>query len=403
MQSASTMNAPRSQVLIVGAGPVGLVASVALLEQGISVRIVDEQTADGKRTYPVLLHPRTLRTLASLGVTAPLEWRGHAVSRLVVYADHQRRAVLQLPSAAEFSSGLLTLPQDVLRQALMRRLEELGARVEWQTRLVALKQEPERVRASIVRRQRVESSSQELKPEWMDVASETVEVEYLIGADGVHSAVREELGIGWTAMGPPRTYAFFDAPDPRAGDEGQLVLSEGAGNSVYPLQSAVSRFTFEIGVEMPHAPGLAQLRQLLESRVPWYAVNAERFEWSGSAVFNTALAERFGEHRVWLAGDAAHCTGPLGGQSLNVGISEAQDLARRIAEKRLRPSFPLAASYSEQRLWQWQQLFGLGPSRPKVSGAPEWVKRHVMTLLPGLPASGDDLDDLLEQLHVRAA
>jgi 2-polyprenyl-6-methoxyphenol hydroxylase-like FAD-dependent oxidoreductase len=109
----------RSPVLIVGAGPVGLVAAIHLREQGFPVRVIDEQTADSKRTYPVVLHPRTLRILSSLGVSAPLEWRGHAITRLAIYCESERRAVLELPAAGEMSAGAMTLPQDVLRRALM--------------------------------------------------------------------------------------------------------------------------------------------------------------------------------------------------------------------------------------------------------------------------------------------
>jgi 2-polyprenyl-6-methoxyphenol hydroxylase-like FAD-dependent oxidoreductase len=397
------MTAANHPVLIVGAGPVGLVAAIALLEQGIDARVIDQQPPDSKRTYPVVLHPRTLRVLSSLGVTAPLEWRGHAVSRLVVYTDGQRRTVLDLPAAADIAPGAMTLPQDVLRQALMHRLTSLGGSVTWQAQLVSLEQSQSGVRAGIVHRRRVEGSGNTLKPEWMEVSAETSTCSYLIGADGVDSSVRRLLGIAWRPMGRRQIYAFYDAPDQRAGDEAHLVLTEGFGNSVYPLQSSSSRFTFEIGVQMAQPPGAAQLRQLLASRMPWYRAQAEQFEWSGSAEFNPALADSFGEGRIWLAGDAAHSSGPLGGHSLNVGMAEAHDLAQRIVESHERPSFPLASSYSEQRRWQWQQLFGTGPSRPITAGASDWVRRNIALLLPALPASGDDLDGLLEQLHVRAA
>ena len=136
-------------MLIVGAGPVGLVAAIRLREQGVDVRIVDEQTEASKRTYPVVIHPRTLRLLSSLGVTAPLEWRGRAIRHLAVYTNEVRRAVLDLPSAEPIAPGALTLPQDVLRQALVHRLATLGVEVEWKTHLVALAQDPDQVRVKV--------------------------------------------------------------------------------------------------------------------------------------------------------------------------------------------------------------------------------------------------------------
>jgi 6-methylpretetramide 4-monooxygenase / 4-hydroxy-6-methylpretetramide 12a-monooxygenase len=384
----STTGDGRARVLVVGAGPVGLVAAIRLREQGIGVRVVDELSADDKHTYPVVLHPRTLRILSGLGVTAPLEWRGRTVTQLVVYTDGQRRAVLELPGAGQVSPGAMTLPQDILRQALTQRLANLGVDVEWKTRLTALEQDPARVRLLLTGRERVEG----------------VDVDLVIAADGRGSTVRDLLGISMIQHGKREMYAFYDAPDPRAGGDAHLVLTDGAGNSVYPLQGELSRFTFQIGVGPEQPPGQKQLRQLLAARMPWYGRDVESFEWSGSAAFYPSLAERFGEGRVWLAGDAAHSTGPLGGQSLNVGMHEAHDLALRMAELVDRPSVGrLGHDYGAQRRLQWQQLFGLGSSMPNVARAPDWVKRNMTLLLPSLPAAGDDLDDLLDQLQVRSA
>lgn len=402
------MNTPslndEASILIVGAGPVGLVAAIALRERGVTVRVIDEQASEDKRTYPVLVQARTIRLLESMGVVAPLEWRGHSISHLAIYSDRQRRAVLDLPAAGRSWPGAMTLPQDVLRQALVHRLSQLGVEVEWKTRLVSLDQTERRVRSNLMRRERVEGDAPRLRREWFDVESATVESDFLIGADGLGSAVRELLGIRCLAHGNRQIFAFYDAPDERAGTEAHLVIHEAQGNTIYPLQSASSRFTFQLSVGMPHAPGLVQLRQLLSSRMPWYAVDAQHFEWSGSAEFTPSLVERFGEGRVWLAGDAAHSTGPLGGQSLNVGMHEAEELARRMAERvGHADAAPLGADYAQQRLLEWQVLLGLGQHAPSAAHARDWVKRDLSILLQALPGGGDDLDDLLDQLRVRAA
>jgi len=391
-------------VLVVGAGPVGLAAAISLREQGIHVRIVDEQTAEGKRTYPVILHPRTLRVLSGLGVSAALEWRGRTVKRLAIHTDGQQQATLELPVAGQMAGGALTLPQDVLRQALMQRLCELGTEVEWKTRLVTLEQDLARVRVGLVRRERLPGQSYPPQSEWLDVGTEYVEAEFVVGADGYNSSVRRLLGIEWVRMGKRQIYAFYDAPDPQAGDQAHLVLSDGLGSSTYPLQNGLSRLSFEIGVGTAHAPGATQLGQLLASRMPWLGADLHRVEWSGSAEFTPAVADRFGEGGVWLAGDAAHSTGPLGAQSLNVGIHEAHDLAQRMAAQLERSgAAKFGVAYTTQRRLEWERLFGVGPSVPLTGCAPAWVGRHIAKLLPSLPAAGHDLDDLLDQLHVRSA
>lgn len=394
----------RADVLVVGAGPVGLAAALTLRERGARVRIIDEQASEQKRTYPVILHPRTLRILESLGVTAPLEWRGHVIRQLAVYTDGQRREVLDLPAGGSCSPGALTLPQDVLRQALSYRLSELGVRVEWKTRLLALEQGTGRVRSTLVRRERVEGEAPELRPEWFDVASATTESAFVVGADGVHSLVRDKLGIGWRVQAPRQVYAFYDVPDARAGSEAHLALEQGLGSTVYPLQSGISRFSFQLSIGTTDAPGLAQLQQLWGERLPWYGAPATSYEWSHCVEFSPALAERFGEGRIWLAGDSAHSTGPLGGQSLNVGIHEAHDLGRRMAEELdSKSAAALGDGYEQQRRVEWQVLFSLAPRQPYTQHARDWVTQNLPLLVQALPGAGDDLDALLEQLQVRAA
>jgi 2-polyprenyl-6-methoxyphenol hydroxylase-like FAD-dependent oxidoreductase len=393
----------RTPVLVVGAGPVGLVAAICLREQGVNVRIVDEQSEASKRSYPVIVHARTLRLLGRLGVTAPLEWRGRFVSKLSVHTEGALRAELQLPSAEPVAPGALTLPQDVLRRALVLRLSTLGVEIEWQTRLVALEQDAAQVRVALVRRERAESSGPSPGSEWLDVATQTFDTDFVVGADGRRSTVRRALRIEMQAHGRRELYAFFDAPDARAGAEAHLVFSEGYGSTVYPLHGDWSRFSFELGAAAPQAPGVEQLRELLAARLPWYGQAVDGFEWSGSAEFHPAVAQRFGENRAWLAGDAAHVTGPLGGQSINVGMHEADELARHLASALQTSEANLGRDYGEQRRIEWSRLFGLQPSQPDVSKSPAWVRQHVRSLIPSLPAAGDDLDDLLEQLKISTA
>jgi 2-polyprenyl-6-methoxyphenol hydroxylase-like FAD-dependent oxidoreductase len=168
---------------------------------------------------------------------------------------------------------------------------------------------------------------------------------------------------------------------------------------MYPLHGGSARYSFEVADGWPQAPGTDAFRMLLRERMPWHAVSNARVEWSAVARFTGALAERFGSGRIWLAGDAAHATSPLGVQSLNVGLREARLLAQGIDELRAGgdPS-RFAVTYESGRMFEWRRLLGLeGPIRlgPR---APGWVRAHLPRLLSSLPASGDDLDDLLDQL-----
>ena len=387
-----------SSTLIVGASPAGLIAAIRLREEGVDVRVIDDLTADGTHCFPTVLHPRTLRLLSSIGVAAPLEWRGHRVARLAVYMDGRRHAVLELPSAGEPGSDTMTLPQDVLRGALLRRLSDLGTQVEWQTRLAAIEQSVAKVRVRLVRRERADGRRRRFEPEWIDVAAQDVHAQFVIGADGTQSSVRRQLGIEWLPSCRRQFYITYETADQRAGNEAQLVIYEGFGNTIYPFQSGVSRFTFEVTNHTSAIPEVARLRQLLESRMPWYAVEVDRSEWLGTTTVSPGVAARFGVGRVWLTGDAAHSNGPLGGQDLNVGMVEANHLALRVVQHiDRRGAIHLDLPYTEQRHLAWQRLWAIDPRTTGVGF--DSIRRDVARVLPSLPASGDDLDDLLAQLH----
>jgi 2-polyprenyl-6-methoxyphenol hydroxylase-like FAD-dependent oxidoreductase len=391
---APSIRTTRTQVLVVGAGPVGLIAALSLRDRGVAVRIIERQPEHVIQTFPVVLHPATLRILSSLGLTAALFWRGRPISHLAIYTDGERRAVLALPMVAGISPGALTLPQDILRKTLVNALTARGVEIEWGTELCLLTQDEARVRCrlrAVNPSSNVDSSSTE----------ELVEADFVIGADGYESAVRRALGIELVPHGALQSYVFFDGVTQRAGNEAQLVLCEDSANAVYPLQGNLARFSFQVAQGLHLPPDLASLRELMASRLPFYGESVESVEWCGIAEFRPALVERFGEGRVWLAGEAAHLTGPLGTQSINVGIDEASELARCMVERlRHATGDHFGQEYDGKRTRQWRQLLGVETPTSLGPRSAGWALQHLPRLLPSLPASGQDLDDLLDQLRL---
>jgi 2-polyprenyl-6-methoxyphenol hydroxylase-like FAD-dependent oxidoreductase len=369
----------RTQVLVIGAGPVGLMAALRLREQGIEVRIIDQQSEQAAHTFPVVLHPATLRLLDSLGLSDVLFWRGRPVSQLAVYTEGERRAVLDLPKVAGISSGALTLPQDVLRNALTVALGNRGVAIEWNTRLASLSQDGQAARGWL------EGRPPGPHPDDANATTATsFEAAYVLGCDGYDSAVREALGIRLIEYGSLHSYAFFDASTCRAGSEAQLVVSELSSNAFYPLQGGLARFSFQLTSSLDRAPDLDALRELIAARLPWHQEHVDTCEW-----------------RVWLAGEAAHLTGPLGVQSLNVGLDEASELAVRIGDTLRHPSRQsFGEDYEAARTTQWRELLGVTERASLGARSPAWAWRNLSRILSCLPASGSDLDDLLDQLRL---
>jgi len=397
MPPMNTLDQTRTRVLVVGAGPVGLLAALRLREQGIAVRVVDQQSEQRSHTFPVVLHSLSLRLLNDLGLAAPLFWRGRPVTRLAVYTEFERRAVLDLPKASGVAPGLLTLPQDVVRQTLIHALRQRDVDIEWNLRLAVLQQDEGGVWGRLVQHDPLGTMAGGVLRQEVSA----FEADFVIGADGYDSTVREALGIELVEHGPLQTFAFFDAPTHRAGTEAQLALSEDFGSSVYPVQGGVSRFSFQVSKGLHRGPDAQALRELVAARLPWYGEAPERCDWSGVAEFRHALVTRFGRGRVWLAGEAAHLTGPLGVQSLNVGLDEASELALRMGDRVRHPSRePFGIEYDLRRQRQWRELLGLD-ERATISGrSPSWARRHLPRLMSCLPASESDLDDLLQQLRL---
>jgi 2-polyprenyl-6-methoxyphenol hydroxylase-like FAD-dependent oxidoreductase len=394
--SASPSQARRSQVLVVGAGPVGLVAALRLRDQGVDVRVIEQHSEQDTQTFPVVLHPATVRILLALGVSEALFWRGQPISQLAIYTDCERRAVLELPKAAGAIAGALTLPQDILRKALANALAVRGVAIEYDTRLAHLQQDADGA-TGWLEASRANATFRSLAGRELGAC----EADFVIGADGYASTVRSALGIELVEHGSLQSYAFFDAATRRAGAEAQLAISDVSSNAVYPIHGGLARFSFQIGSSLHQAPDLQALRELIAFRLPWYAEQIETLEWSAVAEFRRALVTHFGLGRVWLAGEAAHLTGPLGVQSLNIGVDEANELALRMGDLLRHPTrAPFGDDYNRSRSQQWRQLLGLEERASLGSRSPDWAWRHLDRLLSCLPASGSDLDDLLAQLRL---
>jgi 2-polyprenyl-6-methoxyphenol hydroxylase-like FAD-dependent oxidoreductase len=374
------------QVLVVGAGPVGLMTALELHDRGIGVSIVDRKEAGDARSYAVVLHPRVLRSLIDRGLTQTLLWQGCALNEVVLFTDGEKRATLHLMPASEVSGGGLSLPQNVLRSALEGALRDRGIDVRYRHDLVSVEAQSSAVVAGLV---------------GPDGRTTTVVADFVVGADGQDSTVRKLLGIELAPRGPRESYVFFDVPKhPLSGTQVQLTLTDTFSSAIIPLHGGMMRFAFQLPI-VPRAPDLTLLKDLIAQRMPWHHDDVEGIEWSGAGAFRRAVVDQFGKDRVWLAGDAAHATSPLGVQSLNVGLHEARELAATIVEC-VRNGSPtlLAARYQARRQAEWNRLLASTPNAPLPPRVPDWVKRHLPRIVASLPASGDDLDDLLDQLGV---
>lgn len=408
-----------TDVLVVGAGPSGLVTALSLAEAGVRVAIIDREQRPATHSYACGLHPRSLELFQELGLLSAVQETARRITRVALYSpEGGREAELSLDALPVAFSHVLVLPQDQLEARLAERLAQLGCPVLWHHRLTNLEPGPDLVRADVD--QLVGTATGCAVPRWQWVVGRTLEVQatFVVGADGHHSMVRQALGIENERLAPPEHYAVYEfEPEAALTHEMCLVLNDQAKSVLWPLPGHRCRWSFQLPgwaeadfetkdheafwAEPPDIARRTQerLQQRLTAQAPWFGTSIRALDWAVDIQFQHRLARQYGRGRCWLVGDAAHQTAPAGIQSMNIGLLEARELAGKLVQI-IRDAAPeqLLAEYERARLGEWRRLLG-GRAVPKPGASVKpWIARHAGQIVSSLPAAGRELDLLLAQL-----
>ena len=397
MTSAHTSPArtETTQILVVGAGPVGLLAGLCAARRGLDVTLLEQNFRGYARGYATLLHPSSLRLLSELGLSTQLLAEGRPIDSVRVYIDGDSVAHLKLPLPA------LTISQSAFEEILLKALRTEGAEFRAPCEATLLTQSPSGVQVRAVRRELVSAGSPSQVSEWQPVESSVFEADFVIGADGYDSRVRAALGIETADAGATETFAMFEGPQAKAESTFDLAFTSGLGSMLLPLSNRRARWGFQLASDLSLTPDIGRLHTLLKERAPWQRDLPEEVAWSTVTDFERRLARSFGRGRVWLAGDAAHITSPFGGQSMNSGLTEAHDLVEQMA-RCISGKSPLEALTQQgaMREREWHKLLGFNVQLDILPNAPTWLAEHARRIVPALPASGQDLRELLRQLRL---
>ena len=333
-----------TDILVVGAGPVGLTAACELHRHGTACRLID---ADDGPTPPhesraLAIWERTLEVFQAVGVVDRLVARGKPIRAMNVYEGGERlaRIGLDLPDEETPYPFVLSLPQGETQRALIERLEGLGGRVEWGTRLTALVQDDGGVTVTVAGPDRRESS---------------VRARWLVGCDGARSVVRRQLGLAFEGADYEEPFLLADVPIAwdRPADEAHVLLSPGGGAAAaFPLpEPGRWRLIDATGAVETDDCGriVARFRDLLRAGGQPDAEVGEA-AWAASFRIHRRIVDRLRVDRCFLAGDAAHIHSPIGGQGMNVGIQDAYNLAWKLSlVTRGRAREALLDSYHDER------------------------------------------------------
>lgn len=313
----------RAEVLIVGAGPTGLMLANQLARRGLRPRIVDRASGPAQQSRALAVHARTLEIYQQMGLADEALARGQRGNSMQMWVDGVRAARVPLGDIGRDLSRfpfVLVLGQDDNERILGAALSKHGIQVEWNTELVALEQHADHVRATLRR---------------PDGSSERVHAGWIGGCDGGRSRVRELSGIGFP--GAPYEQVFFVADTTLTGsmapDDLNVFLWRDGFHLFFPLRGPDHWRV--VGILPPHLRHRDDLR--FEDIVPELQreVGADlRFSdchWFSTYRIHHRRAARFRDRRVLLLGDAAHVHSPVGGQGMNTGLQDAHNAAWKLA------------------------------------------------------------------------
>ena len=330
-------------VLIVGAGPTGLMLANQLARRGVRASIIDRHPGPARETRALGVQARTLEIYSHLGLARKALELGKPGTGANIWAEGRRMARVPLSDAGGSVTPypyILILGQDDNERIMGERLRDSGASVQWNTELVSLEQHADRVEATL---KQADGSAREIEAAWV------------AGCDGARSTVREACGI--TFAGAPYEHVFYVADTEATGtmvaDEVNVYLWREGFHLFFPMRG---KDHWRVVGILP--PGLRDGDDVsFESVVPSLRGEAgtelafKACSWFSTYRIHHRRALRFRDRRCFLLGDAGHIHSPVGAQGMNTGLQDAYNLAWKLAlVVDGRADAALLDSYDEERV-----------------------------------------------------
>src|SRR4030088_994549 len=310
----------QTDVLIVGAGPTGLVLALWLTKLGVKVRIIDETAEPGTTSRALAVQARTLELYRQLDLTAAVIAEGHQVPAVNLWVRCEAAARLSFESVGADLTPypfLHIFPQDQHERLLIERLQALGVSVDRQTELVGVAEEKGRITAHL----RGPNGQ-------LDCAAA-----FIAGCDGARSTVRETIGTGF----PGGTYrqifyvADVEEDGPALNGELHADLDEADFLGVFPLAGhGQARLIGTVRDERADRADTLMFKDVSDRAINHLKVQVKKVNWFSTYHVHHRVTQHFRKRRAFLLGDAAHIHSPAGGQGMNTGIGDAINLAWKL-------------------------------------------------------------------------
>jgi 2-polyprenyl-6-methoxyphenol hydroxylase-like FAD-dependent oxidoreductase len=381
MQFEGRAKSNKPAVLIVGAGPTGLMMACQLARFDIPFRIIEKNEGPTTQSRALVIQPRSLEIFEQMGIADAAVKQGR-IFQTINYVVNGKLA--QRVPLGHFGEGLtqfpflLILEQSKTEPLLGSFLRQKGHRVEWQTELVSFNQDDSAVYATLKHLEK----------------GENIKADWLIGADGASSLVRKMLDIPFGGETYKESLFVLDCKInwPFANDEAAIALSKDGFGLFFPMTDGRCRVS-----------GIASEEYADKDTITFNEVSRDFAknlkmdvtlsdpQWISLYHAHHRYVAQFRKGRCFLAGDAAHVHSPAGAQGMNTGLQDAYNLAWKLALVIRGPAEQTVLdTYQEERLpiarklvQTTDRVFGITVSQnPLVVFWRVHVMPHLVALIP---------------------
>ena len=306
-------------VLVVGAGPTGLLLASELARRGVGVRLIERRTSPAKHSRALAVLPRTMEMMDQLGLANAFINPSHQAKGICFYGRDRKEAFRSsmgdLPSEFPF---FLLLPQTETENILMNHARKAGVEIERGVSFLSMVQQRQRVLATLER---------------MDGATEEIIASYVVGCDGSHSSVRQATGLEFQGGGYDQSWLLADVVLDPGLDRNWLHGFTSIDGPIFffPLPKNIWRIVLlrKRGASATIEVSMDEIVETLEKNHLGH-LRARDPSWLAGFGIQHRRTVHMRMGRVFLCGDAAHVHSPAGGQGMNTGLGDAFNLGWKL-------------------------------------------------------------------------
>jgi 2-polyprenyl-6-methoxyphenol hydroxylase-like FAD-dependent oxidoreductase len=391
-----------ADVVVVGAGPVGLTLALALGREGVEVLLLEQREELRETSRAIGITPASLEIFHRYGVAEELAAVGVPVREAAIHGDRGEIARVGFDSLRTAFPFILSLPQRRTEETLLRALgQQPSVRLLRGYQVTGYTTGTEGVEVTALAGS---GNREEAGVDSHGGGEALLRGRLLCGCDGKHSTIRRAMGAGWAGRALSDTFAMADiVDDTELGETAHLWFTSGGSVESFPLPGGVRRWIVQTpGYDPAPPPGLVQ--RLAESR-SGVELRCSRELWRSSFRTERRESSFWTMPPAFLAGDAAHLMPPIGGQGMNIGLGDAEHLGDLLSLGLAEPRRlgELAATYEERRRRAFRAAAGRSIIGMKIGTGEGWVASRLREILIPAAVAGRRGERVMEHFAMLAA